>query len=73
LVKEHQLDIATVPLASVAQQYFDYVAAMQALDVELAAEYLVIAATLVFSEVEVAPARAPGRVSGRRRGNARGG
>ena len=48
MVKEHQLDIATVPLASVAQQYFDYVAAMQALDVELAAEYLVIAATLVF-------------------------
>jgi segregation and condensation protein A len=37
-----------VPLASVAQQYFDYVAAMQALDVELAAEYLVIAATLVY-------------------------
>jgi segregation and condensation protein A len=48
LVKEHQLDIATVPLASVAQQYFDFVAAMTALDVELAAEYLVIAATLVF-------------------------
>jgi segregation and condensation protein A len=47
-VKEHQLDISTVPLASVAQQYFDFVAAMQALDVELAAEYLVIAATLVF-------------------------
>jgi segregation and condensation protein A len=42
------LDIATVPLASVAQQYFDFVAAMHALDVELAAEYLVIAATLVF-------------------------
>ncbi len=48
LVKQHQLDIATVPLASVAQQYFDFVSAMQALDVELAAEYLVIAATLVF-------------------------
>lgn len=37
-----------MPLASVAQQYFDFVAAMHALDVELAAEYLVIAATLVF-------------------------
>jgi segregation and condensation protein A len=48
LIKEQQLDIATVPLASVAQQYLDYVRMMEALDVEVAAEYLVIAATLVF-------------------------
>ncbi|MFN2460132.1 MAG: ScpA family protein [Candidatus Velthaea sp.] len=48
LVKEQQLDIATVPLAAVADQYFDYIAAMQELDVEVAADYLVIAATLVF-------------------------
>ena len=48
LVRERQLDIATVPLAVVAQQYFDYIAVIDALDVEVAAEYLVIAATLVF-------------------------
>jgi segregation and condensation protein A len=48
LIKERQLDIATVPLAAVAQQYLAYVRAMQALDVEVAAEYLVVAATLVF-------------------------
>ncbi len=48
LVRERQLDIATVPLATVARQFFDYVATMEALDIELAAEYLVIAATLVF-------------------------
>lgn len=48
LVKKRQLDIATVPLATVAQQYFEYIALMESLDVELAAEYLVIAATLVF-------------------------
>jgi segregation and condensation protein A len=48
LVRERSLDIATVPLASVAQQYFDYIAVMDALDVEIAAEYLVIAATLMF-------------------------
>jgi len=47
-VRERELDIATVPLAAVAQQYFDYIALMEALDVELAAEYLVIAATLVY-------------------------
>jgi segregation and condensation protein A len=48
LVKEHQLDIATIPLASVAEQYLAYVSMMETLDVEVAAEYLVIAATLVF-------------------------
>lgn len=48
LVKERQLDIATVPLATVAQQYLAYISMMEALDVEIAAEYLVIAATLVF-------------------------
>lgn len=48
LVKERQLDIATVPLASVAEQYLRYVSMMEALNVEVAAEYLVIAATLVF-------------------------
>jgi segregation and condensation protein A len=48
LVRERELDVATVPLALLAQQYFDYIAVMDALDVEIAAEYLVIAATLVF-------------------------
>ena len=48
LIKEQQLDIATVPLATVAEQYLAYVRAMKELDVEVAAEYLVIAATLVF-------------------------
>jgi segregation and condensation protein A len=48
LVRERQLDIATVPLAAVADQYLAYIQAMQALDVELAADYLVVAATLVF-------------------------
>jgi segregation and condensation protein A len=48
LIKEQQLDVATVPLALVAEQYLDYVHTMDALDVEIAGEYLVIAATLVF-------------------------
>lgn len=48
LVKERQLDVATIRLAAVADQYLAYVRTMDALDVELAAEYLVVAATLVF-------------------------
>lgn len=48
LIKEQQLDIATVPLAAVAEQYLAYIRMMEELDVEVAADYLVIAATLVF-------------------------
>ena len=48
LVREQQLDIATVPLASLAEQYFSYVSMMDSIDVETAGEYLVIAATLLF-------------------------
>ena len=48
LIKEHELDIMTVPLATVAEQYLAYIRIMDAIDVELAAEYLVVAATLVF-------------------------
>ena len=52
LVREQQLDIATVPLALVADQYFAYISAMDVLDVEIAADYLVIASTLVFLKVQ---------------------
>lgn len=48
LVKEKELDIATVPLATMAEQYFAYISQMEELNIEVAAEYLVIAATLVF-------------------------
>ncbi|HEV3092102.1 MAG TPA: segregation/condensation protein A [Candidatus Cybelea sp.] len=48
LIKEQQLDVATVPLAGMAEQYLAYVRAMESRDVEVAAEYLVIAATLIF-------------------------
>lgn len=48
LVREQQLDIATVPLATVADQYFAFISAMEAIDVEVAADYLVVASTLVF-------------------------
>jgi len=48
LVRERELDIATVPLATVAEQYLAYIKMVENIEVEVAAEYLVIAATLVF-------------------------
>jgi len=48
LVLEQDLDISTVSLAAVCEQYLVYLALMDALDIEIASEYLVIAATLLF-------------------------
>lgn len=48
LVLQQDLDITQVSLASVCEQYLTYLSLMEALDIEVASEYLVIAATLVF-------------------------
>ncbi len=48
LVLAQDLDITKVSLASVCEQYLTYIALMEALDIEVAGEYLVIAATLTF-------------------------
>ena len=47
LVKKNELQIEKLALAEVADQYFQCVDAMRELDLEVAGEYLVIAATLV--------------------------
>lgn len=48
LVLAQDLDITTVSLAAVCGQYLAYIHLMESLDIELASEYLVIAATLTF-------------------------
>jgi segregation and condensation protein A len=48
LVVAQDLDITVVSMASVCEQYLGYLTMMEALDIEVASEYLVIAATLVF-------------------------
>jgi segregation and condensation protein A len=48
LVLAQDLDITKVSLASVCEQYLAYIALMESLDIEVASEYLVIAATLTF-------------------------
>src|SRR5579872_3277117 len=48
LVLAQDLDITQVSLASVCEQYLAYINLMESLDIELASEYLVIAATLTF-------------------------
>jgi segregation and condensation protein A len=46
LIKKQNLDILNIPIASVTHQYMDYVEAMKQVSLELAAEYLVMAAIL---------------------------
>lgn len=48
LVLAQDLDITRVSLASVCEQYLAYIDLMESLDIEVASEYLVIAATLTF-------------------------
>lgn len=48
LVRRHELDILDIPIAFVAEKYLEYLSVMQALDLEIAGEYLVMAATLAY-------------------------
>lgn len=47
LIKKHQLDIYDIPIALVTKQYLDYLEVMQELDLDVAGEFLVMAATLI--------------------------
>lgn len=46
LIKKHNLDILEIPMAAITHQYIQYVELMQELQLELAAEYLLMAAML---------------------------
>jgi len=46
LIKRQNIDILNIPIARITQQYMQYIEVMQELQLELAAEYLVMAAML---------------------------
>ena len=48
LIKQNQIDIYDIPIALVTEQYLDYIRIMKALDLTIAGEFLVIAATLMY-------------------------
>ncbi len=47
LVQTHSLDILDLPIAFVTEKYVEYLGMMEKLNLDVAAEYLVMAATLV--------------------------
>ena len=47
LIRRHNLDVLDIPMAEITRQYIQYVEAMHAKQLELAAEYLLMAALLI--------------------------
>lgn len=47
LIRRQNLDVLNIPMAEMTRQYMEYVEAMRARDLELAAEYLLMAALLI--------------------------
>jgi len=47
LIKQSNLDICDISIEQITQQYFDYISAMERLNLNIASEYLVMAAELI--------------------------
>jgi segregation and condensation protein A len=48
LIRKHELDIMDLPISFVAERYLHYLALMRQLDLDVASEYLLMAATLAY-------------------------
>ena len=46
LIRKHELDILDLPIAFVTERYLEYLRMMRELDLDVASEYLLMAATL---------------------------
>jgi segregation and condensation protein A len=63
LIRANQVDIYDIPIAEITRQYLDYIALLEELDLTIAGEYILIAATLVEIKSRMllpAPPPAPG-------------
>ena len=47
LIKKLEIDVYDIPVATITEQYMQYIHAMKILELEVAGEYLVMAATLM--------------------------
>jgi len=47
LIRRHEIDIYDIPIALITEQYLEYLELMQELDLDVAGEFLVMAATLI--------------------------
>lgn len=47
LIEKNQIDIYDIPILEITEQYLDYLSAMQEMDLDIASEFLVMAASLL--------------------------
>ena len=47
LIRKHELSIYDIPIAAITRQYLDYIDVMQEMNLDVAGEFLVMAATLI--------------------------
>jgi segregation and condensation protein A len=53
LIREHEIDIYDIPIATITEQYLEYIEIMESLDLSLAGEFLEMAATLIRIKVQM--------------------
>jgi segregation and condensation protein A len=53
LIREHEINIYDIPIATITQQYLEYISFMESLDLSLAGEFLEMAATLIRIKVQM--------------------
>src|SRR5690606_10465809 len=47
LIEKNEVDIYDIPIADITRQYFEYIDELRYFDIEVASEFLVMAATLL--------------------------
>jgi segregation and condensation protein A len=60
LIRQEEVSIYDIPIARITEQYLDYLRAMQELDIGVAGEFLVMAATLIQIKSQMLLPRDPG-------------
>ena len=60
LIKKHELNILDLPVGFIAEKYVEYLRVMRELDLEVAGEYLLMAATLTQIKSKMLLPRVPG-------------
>jgi segregation and condensation protein A len=60
LIRVNEVSITDIPIAAITEQYTEYLAAMQELDLDVASEYVALAAELIYIKSKMLLPRVPG-------------
>lgn len=59
LIKKHKIDILDIPIAFITEKYLEYLNMMQKINLDIASEYLEMAATLIYIKSKMLLPRSP--------------